>query len=207
MIGPEGAGAITAAWLLSRLPARLAIIEARLELEPGSLATPSLVEDHETGPIALEEWPAVYVLPQRVTDVRLIEHADGAEDYRVTYAVRILMWVRATSHGDTDLLRKRYALATREALLERKQLSPPPGYLEPGYGDDTSIVTVNPATIREDYSGLVDTDSAATIAGAWLDVELAFTETLEGAEPLGQAATIELSETGDTAGIPLHPGL
>jgi hypothetical protein len=207
MIGSEGVGQAVAAWLEYRLPTRLRILEARLGLQPGELVDPSLIEDHETGPIAIEQWPAIYALPQKMSDLKVVETAEGDQTYRVTYPVRILAWVRANDYGTTDLLRKRYALAIREALLERKQLTPAPEYGGPGWGDHTAAVTINPASIREDYSGLVDDQSGATIAGTWVDVDVTFTETLEGAAPLGQVADFELSEHGDTRRVPPHPGL
>lgn len=205
MIGSEGAGALAAAWLMGALPARLRLMETRLDLPVNSLVDPSLVADHETGPIAIEQWPAVYVLPQKMSGLKLVDVEDGGgETYRVTYPVRFLAWLRADDYGTTDLLRKRYALAIREALLIRKQLTPAPQYLDDRYGQDTSIVTVNPATIREDYSGMVDQIASGTIAGVAVDVDLAFTETLAGAAPLGHVSTAV--ET-DTQHLPPHPGL
>lgn len=206
MIGSEGVGQAVAAWLEYRLPGRLRILEARLGLPDGHLVDPSLIEDHETGPIALEQWPAVYALPQRMSDIKVVETAEGDQTYRVTYSVRILAWVRSGDYGTTDLLRKRYALAIREALLERRQLTAAPDYAGPGWGDHMAAVTINPTTIRENYSDLVDETAGGTIAGSYVDVDVVFTETLEGADPLGRVEFIDLTEVADTHDVPPHPG-
>lgn len=209
MIGPEGAADRAATWLAERIPARLRVVESRLQLPPGSLADPARVLSHETGPIAIEDWPSVYVLPQGLAGMQLVEvRSDASEVYRCRYMVRVLLWVRADSYASTDRLRKRYVLATREALLERKQLAAPATYGGGDYGQDTSSTVVDPSGIREDYSDVFTDDASRTIAGAYLDVPIIVTEVLDGPTPLGMVATTpEVSTTGDTASIPPHPAL
>jgi hypothetical protein len=209
MIGPEGAADRAAEWLAERIPARLRVLEARLQLPPNTLADPARVIAHETGPIAIEDWPSVYVLPQRLERMDLVEvRGDASEVYRCRYLVRVILWVRADSYASTDRLRKRYALATREALLERKQLAAPATYGGGDYGQDTSSTVVDPSGIREDYSDVFTDDASRTIAGAYLDVPIIVTEVLDGPTPFGTVdSTPEVTTTGDTASIPPHPAL
>lgn len=220
MNGPEGAATLVRDRLAERIPARLRLLETRLGLDAGALPDPARVLAAETGPLALEDWPSVYVLPQRTTALTLVDVHDGAaEAYRVTYALRLVGWLRGDGYAATDTLRKRYALALREVLLERKGLR---GLDEFGAGsfgsgefggDDDPIETVvRPETIREGYSEVFTDEAKRTIAGVVLDFELDVTETLEAHAPYGdpeQPTTLEVTVAldGDTVQIPPHPAL
>lgn len=208
MLGPEGAAEHARAWLAERIPARLRVLEDRYDLDEGTLADPVRVLAHEVGPLAVEDWPSVFVLPQRQTGMTLIDVRDDASElYRVTYALRLVGWVRADGYAATDQLRKRYALAIREALLERKSLTPAPTYGSGDYGD-TEATTVDPASLREDYSEVFTDQAKRTIAGVIVDVTLIVFETLDGPAPYGTLLTpVDVEETGDTSGIPPHPAL
>lgn len=203
MYGPEGAATRVTAWLTQRLPVRLRIIETRQDLPAGSLVDPARVLDHEVYPIALEDWPSVYVLPQRTVTMTLVDVVDGAgEVYRTTYAVRLLAWVRGDSFTGTTRLARRYALAIREALLERKTLTVAL--------DAVGEFAVAPDTFREDYSDTFTDpqDAARTIGGILVDFNVTVIEVLEGPAPRATVAATEVLESlADTANVPPHPGL
>ncbi len=207
MLGPEGAAEHARAWLAERIPARLRVLETRYSLPANALANPTRVLAHEVGPIGLEDWPTVYVLPQRLERLELVDvRGDASEVYRVTYALRVLAWVRADGHQATDRLRKRYALAIREALLERKSLTPAATYGSGDYGGDGDTA-IDPGSIREDYSDVFTDEAKRTIAGVIIDVNLIVVEVLDGPAALGTVTTVDVQETGDTAAIPPHPAL
>lgn len=202
MQGPEGAARHARTWLATRIPARLRVLEARYGLEAGSLADPAQVLDHERGPIGVEDWPAVYVLPLRQEGMTLVDVRDDASEvYRVVYALRVLAWVRADSYATTDQLRKRYALAIREALLERKSLAPAPTYGAGDYGTAGEDTVVDPSSIREDYSDVMVDTAKRTIAGVDVTVNLIVTEVLDGPAALGVAEVLDVTE------LPEHPAL
>lgn len=204
MLGPEGAAAHAVAWLAERIPARLRLLEGRYALPVGELADPAKVLDHEDGPLGLEDWPAVYVLPQRLESMALVEvNADASEAYRCVYALRVLAWVRADSYAATDALRKRYALAIREALLERKTLTPAAAYGSGSFGAPVEDNAVDPSSIREDYSDVMVDEAGRTIAGVWVDVSLITLETIGGPAPLGVAEDVEVTPDA----LPPHPAL
>lgn len=206
MLGPEGAAEHARERLAARIPARLRILEGRYTLPPGTLANPAKVLAHEDGPLGLEDWPAVYVLPQRLAELRLVDvRPDASEVYRCVYDLRVLAWVRAHDYTATDRLRKRYALAIREALLERKSLTPAEQAQAGDYAAEDN--TVDPSSIREDYSDVMTDQAKRTIAGAWLDVRLITIETLAGPAALGVVGEVDVRETADTAAIPPHPAL
>jgi hypothetical protein len=187
MYGPEDLGRRAVDWLYGRIPARLRIIEARLDQQdpehaPHQLADPAQVLDHERGPIGLEDWPSVFVLPQELTATQLVDvHQNGGEEYLNTYRVQVLAWVRADSYESTSRLRLRYALAIREALLERKSLKLGAGLTA---GDPHHDLTVDPSSIRESYSPLID-DEGRTIAGVTVTVSITARELLEPPPALG----------------------
>lgn len=201
MDGPEGAAKRAADWLYGRLPARLRIIEARLALPAASLADPSQVLAHERGPIGLEDWPSVFVLPLRTIRLELVDVEEGGgETYLVTYALRVLAWVRADDYEATDRLRHRYALAIREALLERKSLKLGTGVVQ---GDPHADLTVDPSSIREDYSDVMTDDAARTIAGVDVTVNVTVREVLAAPPAVGTVLTTTIRE----ASLPTHPSL
>lgn len=202
MLGPEGAGDAVVTWLAARLPARLRILETRYELEGVDvLPDPVLVAAQDRGPMAIEDWPAVLALPQGTISTRLVEVLDdGAEVYRVRYRLRIYAWVRSEGYAATDTLRKRYTLAIREALLERKQLVAAPAY---GVAATGSAFAVAPETIREDYSDVMTDTAGRTIAAAFIEVAVDVDEVLEGPAPFGTVETTQV----DTAALPPHPAL
>lgn len=194
MLGPEGAARHAVTWLAERIPARLRVLEQRYDLEPGQLADPVQVLDHEVGPLGVEDWPSVFVLPLRQDGMALVDVRDDASEvYRVTYAIRVLAWVRAEDYAATDQLRKRYALAIRECLLERKTLSPAPTYGSGDFGASSEDNVVDPASIREDYSDVLVDEARRTIAGVDVTVNLIVTEVLDGPAALGTVEDVDVT--------------
>lgn len=201
MHGPEDLGKRAAGWLTGRIPARLRIIEQRLDLEPLSLADPAQVLDHERGPIGLEDWPSVFVLPLGTTRTELVDVEDGgAEQYLTTYRMQVLAWVRADSYEATSRLRLRYALAIREALLERKSMTLGNGTV---LGNPDSDLAVDPRSIVENYSPVLEDEAKRTIAGVDLTLNVIVRELLEPPPPYGTVATTAV----DVAPLPVHPSL
>ena len=206
MLGPEGAAEHARAWLATRIPARLRILEARYSTPELAvvLPDPAQVLAHEVGPLGVEDWPSVFVLPLRQEGMRLVDvREDASEVYRVTYALRVLAWVRADSFASTDQLRKRYALAVRECLLERKTLSPAPTYGSGDYAASSEDNVVDPASIREDYSDVLVDDAKRTIAGVDVTVNLIVTEVLNGPPSLGTVEELAV----EPEPLPPHPAL
>jgi hypothetical protein len=192
MQGPEGAAARVAEWLNGRIPARLRIIEEALELEALSLADPAQVIAHERGPIGIEDWPSVFVLPTRTVRMSLVDVEEGgAETYSVTYAMQLLAWVRADDYEATNALRLRYALAIREALLERKTLTLPTGIV---LGNPESDLAVDPNSITENYSPLMTDEAKRTIAAVDTSVNIIVREELGAPPALGEVDELDITE-------------
>ena len=135
----------------------------------------------------------MFVLPQELTASELVDvHQDGGEEYLNTYRMQVLAWVRADTYESTNALRLRYALAIREALLERKSLKLGNGLT---VGDPNHDLTIDPRSIRESYSPLID-DEGRTIAGVTVTVAITARELLEPPPPVG---------TVEDTNVDVHP--
>jgi hypothetical protein len=206
--GPDGAAGQLTAVLKDLVPARLARIRVAQGVDPEDLPDPMLFVDHDHGPLALEEWPAILVLPQNMVGMTRVDVIEGGREvYQVTYAVRILCWVRHHTWAGTDLMRRRYVTAVREALLDRRNLTASTGAF--GASDAGLLngqVAVAPSTIRESYSDVFTDANGQTIAAASTDVNIMAIE-LTDATSLGTADTVDVVVSADTDGVQPHPGL
>lgn len=198
MEGPEGAARRTAEWLEQRLPAQLDTIRTRLGVPPEELPAPALVADADRLRLGIEEWPAVLVEVQELRRLVRVDVVDGIEVYAGTYPARVYVMVRGHDEVSTDLARKRYALAVRESLLARRQLRPATPYGETA--PPPSGILVDPTSVRESYSPPLTDSAGATIAGAYLAVDVVVREELTDAPGLGPVVATQL----DTAPLP-HP--
>lgn len=187
MIGPEGVADAARLDLERRLPERFAVLRARLGLsdtDPGLPATgPALVLAQERWRLAVGEYPAVFVIVMRATAFELLE-VDApspapslylARRYRVRYPVRVFGWARGQQEADTDVNRKRLALALRETLL----VGVPFGAMVPdSYSEAFS-----------DVDGGDGPDVAVTQAGALIEYAVDVEELLEVGSEAGTVGT------------------
>lgn len=218
MIGPEGAAELAAAWLEARIPYRLAALEARLDLDAGSIGVPALVLPYDRLRLGVEEYPAILVVAQGLPRLGPVDVNHAGDSYRATYRLRVYAWVRDVDEQLTDLRRKRYALAIREAFLERLTMSAPPPLPASG-GNPAPRIATDALSLSESYSDIVVDDAGATIAGAWVEVDVTIEERLEAApleldgSPAVEREPVELVGVDvtalprDTASLPPHPAL
>jgi hypothetical protein len=188
VIGVEGASQLLADAMAAGVPARLAELEERLELEPGTVTRPQLVLPRDEWHLRLEDYPAILVVPQEVRGMeRLDVTDDGGEAYAVRYAMRVFVWARGEHASDTDLVRKRLTLAVREALLM-------PGAL----GD---VGVIDPVSLGESYSDVAEDDEIkATIAAAFIACDVVLEETMSGPGPNYSADAVLVD-------VAVHPAL
>jgi hypothetical protein len=170
MLGPEDTAERVTAWLAPRLPDRLDAIAVRRGDAPGTIGAPARVLSHDRTTLALEDYPAVLVMPQLMRSATPLESTDAGMLYLCTYDVRVEWWVRGATDEAVDTLRRRYALAIRELLLERQSLTV--------RGDATAgAFAVVPTTVRESYSDVL-TDDVSTLASGALNVDVRVAEEL-----------------------------
>jgi hypothetical protein len=190
MIGVEGAAALAALRLSESLPAKLAELRTRYGATVDELPDPALVLPREAIDLRIEDYPAVMVIPQEMLGLVRSDVAEGGESFIARYNLRIYLWARGDHAQATDLARKRLTLAAREVLLTR-------GFLSPD-------ATTDPTSLAESYSDIgVDRDNAATIAAAYITVDVLIEEDLRPGPgdpdaPIGVAASVTAT---------IHPAL
>lgn len=192
--GPEAAAERVAAWLKAQVPALLLV---RATATATAYPPPVLVQSYESGPLAVEDFPAILVLPQRLTSLRLVDVTPGGETYSAAYALRVLLWVRGLSHADTSRIRFGYATAAREALLARKQATAQDSTVGDG------LFAVDPTSLVEDYSDVMVDEAGRTIAGVYLDVTVTQVEHVDTTPITGTTTEVAV----DTLSVPPHPAL
>lgn len=163
--------------------------ELRTRLTDPDLPDVNSVVSFDGNRIAMEEWPAVMVVPQKT--VRMVfQNTDGVDEtYNVRYQLQVFVWVRGDDEPSTAINRYRLTLALRETLIESRI-----------FGDYELDIT----TFVESFSDVMqDEDTKATIAGAYIQLELTADETLTRGTKLGTADTAEVN----TGLLPPHPAL
>lgn len=190
MNGLEGACRVVAEHLAAALPGKTAELRTRLAVtNPIDLPDVALVLDHDEAPIPLEGWPAVMVVGQNLESMIRHEVAATGTDWLCTYRLRVFVWSRGDSFPHTDHIRKRLTLAVREVLMQQRKI--------------TAAAHVDDKSLTESYSDLDVDDAGATIAGAFLELNLVTLETLGTVPTKGVADDLII----DTGTIPPHPAL
>lgn len=133
-----------------------------------------------------------------------IRPLDG-DAYRVTYRLRLFVYVREQSYDLTHALRNRLLLGCRELLLGA------PGLL--ALGGRASVVRER---LIESYSDVVDDGAGRSLAGAYIEVNLAVSENLDRGPltgtPLRDVGQMPGTKAGVKAAVkvtvrPSHPAL
>lgn len=183
MRGPEHAAGLVAAALTARLPARLADLEERLELDAGALKVPEHVFASDITRLAIAaDFPALLVVAQDGASVGEAEDDYDLDDddepaagavWLVDYPLRVFIWAAVPDAGAgtprdrqqlVDLMRKRYTLAVREELLAGLGLAAGAA-IRPGF--------------RESYSDVdVDARAKLTLAASYVEVVVRVEERL-----------------------------
>lgn len=208
MIGPEGAAEALTSYLAARLPDKLAAIRARLDVGE-VVPDPAVVEAHDRYRLGVEEYPAVLVVVDTLSSFTVTGRGDdGSEQYVARHPFRAFVWVRAQDDRAADLLRKRYVLAVREVLLERRAVV---DYRRDVNGTilhaSSSTAVVDPLTLTEDYGPVAMDEAGGTLAPAFVSLDVLIGEQLDPPPPLGVMNTYAITGNVDTVGVPPHPAL
>lgn len=182
MSGPEDVAELLRAHLADAVPTRLDELRAELSLTTKVLPDPKLVTAQERDLVNLAEWPAIFVVVQRLEGLRRNDgpNEDGTVTYRARYPVRVFVFVRADGYEPTDLLRKRYVRATREVLFAGQE-----------------VAELDERSYSESYSDVGQDDNKRSIAGFYadftveLDEDLAARPATPAPDPDGWAMTVE----------------
>lgn len=178
MRGTEAARKVIAGRLAEALPTRLAAIEVRLGLDPGTIPPPALIATPDRPRIEGEEWPALFVVGLGAPRLRRVELDEpGSTVYERSYSLRVYVYVREQSFEAVADLRDRYVLGLVETLLGRQAL-----------GDDR----IEETTLSQTDSEILPDSIGRSVGGAYVDFELRLVETLDFVPLAGPVGTIEV---------------
>lgn len=194
MRGVEDAARLVADRLADRLPGKVDEMRARYGATVDVLPDVVTVDAFDRQRLPVEAWPAVLVVGQETRGMAPARVTGAGETFEVRYALRVYVWARAGDEAATDTARKRYALAVRELLIGGRVIDVDGDGRPAGWADPLSLV--------ESYSDLAVDDSGATVAGAYVGVDVILVESVPG-DPVGEVATVNV----DTAALPPHPAL
>lgn len=182
MRGSEHIGATVRAAIVDALGDKIAEIRDRLDLSESALVAPdaSDIFDHPFPPLEAERWPFIVIVPQSVTDTRVVDVTLTGTEYELTYPVRVFAFVRGQEYDDTNLAIQRTTLALRECILSMRLAS--------------EDIKIDPRSLRESYAEVDDETERRTIGASYVEFSLTATETLEDTGTVPATSTEVLTE-------------
>jgi hypothetical protein len=164
-------------------------------LDDADLPGPAKFLSYE--PIAIDAWPTIITVAISTSNMEQIGHGgkSGVDPlYRMTYSMRTYVWVRTSGSEATTLMRDRLTTAVRSALLDRPCLKA----TDPR---ETWNASIEPTSLREEFSDLTLLKGERVMAGAYLGYDLQIDEIVARAD-FGTVSSIKLgilnTAVGDT---------
>ncbi len=104
--------------------------------------------------------------------------------YRITYAMRTYVWVRAEGSEECTVMRDRLTTVVRSALLDHPCLraNDPDNFLE---------VLIDEGTMREEFSDLTLLKGDRVLAGAYISYDMTINERITR-RPIGTIQEVEV---------------
>ena len=171
MSGPRVAKTYVSNYLSNDLPARILTYRNHLNLSSAQLPDPRKVITHE--PFALDKWPTIINMVMNTAQIERQGYAyDYDPNYRVVYAMRTYVWVRATGENVVTEQRDNLTTIVREALLDGPSLSK----------YDTSVPCypkIDEGTMREEFSEITLIKGERCLAGSFISYDLQLEETID----------------------------
>lgn len=167
MQGPDAAKGFVTEYLKEDLPLRLQMYRNAWNLDDERLAMPGAFLGYE--PVAIDTWPSVHTITTQTKGFSRVDYElDGDPLYRVTYAMRTYVWVRADGSEECTLRRDRLTTVVRSALLDYPCLV---------HADASNRdVKVDEGTMREEFSDLTPIKGDRMMAGSYISYDLSLQE-------------------------------
>ena len=173
MSGPRVAKTYVSNYLSNDLPARILTYRNHLNLSSAQLPDPRKVITHE--PFTLGHWPTIINMVMNTAQIERQGYAyDYDPNYRVVYAMRTYVWVRASGENVVTEQRDNLTTIVREALLDGPSLSK----------YDTSVPCypkIDEGTMREEFSEITLIKGERCLAGSFISYDLQLEETIDHA--------------------------
>ena len=176
MHGAQFAKEYVTAYLTTDLPTRLVQYRNGWQIDDSELPTPIKLLSYE--PIAIDAWPTVITVAISTSNMEQIGNGgpSGVDPvYRMTYAMRTYVWVRTAGSEATTLMRDRLTTVTRSALLDRPCLKATDPL-------STWNASIQPSSLREEFSDLTLLKGERVMAGAYLGYDLNIDEVVSRAD-------------------------
>lgn len=184
MHGAQFAKEYVTAYLTTDLPTRLVQYRNGWQIDDSELPTPIKLLSYE--PIAIDAWPTVITVAISTSNMEQIGNGgpSGVDPvYRMTYAMRTYVWVRTAGSEATTLMRDRLTTVTRSALLDRPCLKATDPL-------STWNASIQPSSLREEFSDLTLLKGERVMAGAYLGYDLNIDEVVSRAD-IGTVSEIQ----------------
>jgi len=184
MHGAQFAKEYVTAYLTADLPTRLIEYRNGWQLDDSELPLPEKFLSYE--PIAIDAWPTVITVAISTSNMEQIGNGgpSGVDPvYRMTYSMRTYVWVRTAGSEATTIMRDRLTTVVRSALLDRPCLKATDPL-------STWNASVQPSSLREEFSDLTLLKGERVMAGAYLGYDLNIDEVVARAN-LGTVGEIK----------------
>lgn len=158
--------------------------EGQWFLDDETLPTPDNFLIYE--PVALDTWPTIITLVMSSSDMTRTDYVPNVMDplYRISYAMRTYVWVRAEGSEQCTVMRDRLTTVVRSALLDHPCLraNDPQNYLE---------VLIDEGSMREEFSDLTLLKGDRVLAGAYISYNMTINERITR-RPIGTVQEFEI---------------
>lgn len=167
MHGAAAAKRFVNSYLEEDLPIRLVSYRNHWQVDEDALPEPLKYLTYE--PVALDHWPTLITIALSTSSINRIDYTNQMDPvYRVRYAMRTYVWVKAD--GSTECTENRDNLSTvvRSALLDHAGLRT---------ADRQSCdAVVDEGSMREEFSDLTLIKGERVMAGAYVGYDLEINE-------------------------------
>lgn len=181
MEGAWQAKTLVTDYLNSDLPTRLIRFRNHWEKDDILLPTPEKIVQFE--PLTLDTWPTLITLVTGTQGVTREDYDDaGNPIYRVRYAMRTYIWVRAEQPDRVTMIRDDLTTVVRDALVDHPALRSLDRY-------EHCEAFVDEGTVREEFSDLTLLKGDRYLAGAYVSYDMSVSETVTR-EPLSDSLAL-----------------
>jgi hypothetical protein len=167
MHGAAAAKQFVNSYLEEDLPSRLVMYRNHWQVDEDSLPEPLKYLTYE--PVALDHWPTLITVTLSTSSISRIDYtADMDPVYRVKYAMRTYVWVKADNSTECTENRDNLTTVVRSALLDHAGLRT---------ADRQSCdAVVDEGSMREEFSDLTLIKGERVMAGAYVAYDLDINE-------------------------------
>lgn len=170
MQGAHNAKYFVNSYLESDLPPRLIKYRNAWNLDDEELPDPLKYYAYE--PLAIDHWPSLITIAISMNSLTRSDYTKIFDpQFRVEYAMRTYIWVKADSSEECTFKRDRLSTVLRSSFLDSPSLN------RCGQQENLEVM-IDESTIREEFSDLTLLKGERVMAGAYISYNLVINEIL-----------------------------